>query len=256
MFINDFLNRERFATPGERIGIGGFSLFARVRERTSLRAGIPTSYVEDGSPMNDHIIREPEFLTIEGMTGDVYEGGQTNFLEVTPLVNTLGAISVYVPRVTSFQASLMNALKNTTSAAMNRLNDLLRAGNQANSFLGNLDFTNKPLGEQFVDAMENIYYGNQLISIDMPYRRYDSMAITSIDIDRDNTNNALSFRIEAQRFRIAELSFAVVDRVDKNPAPATGGQTGDVKDIGTQAGEKRERSFLSRYNPFGSGATP
>lgn len=250
MFINDFLNRERFATPGQRIGIGGFTLFARVRERTNLKAGIPTSYVEDGSPMNDHIIREPEFLTIEGVVGDIYEGSDTNFLQVTPLLNTLGAISAYVPRVTSFQASVIQTLQNTTSTAMNRLNDLLRSGNQANSFLGNLDFSSKPLGEQFVDAMENIYYGNQLISVDMQYRRYDSMAITMIDIDRDNQNNAISFRIEAQRFRIAELSFVIADRVDKNPAPATGGQTADVKDIGTQAGVKRERSFLSRYNPF------
>lgn len=251
MLIDSFLNRERIATPGvQRIGIGGFSLFARVRERTTLTAQTPTAYVEDGSPMNDHRIREPERLSIEGVVGDVYRGADTTFLQVTPLTDTLGAIDSYIPRVTSFQRVVMDGLRNTMNAAMSRLNDLLTAGNQANTFLGNLDSASKPLGEQFVDAMENIHYGNQLVSIDMPYRRYDSMALTSVVIERDNTGSAIRFTIEAAKFRIAETTFVEVQRVDKNPAPATGGQTKDAKDIGTQTGVKREQSFLRKYTSF------
>lgn len=249
--FDSFFGRERIATPGlARIGIGGFSLFARVRERTTLVASAPTAYVEDGSPMNDHIIRSPEKLSIEGVVGDVYRGPDTTFLQVTPLTDTLGAIEAYIPRVTSFQRTIMDGLRNTMNAAKSRINDLLSAGNQANSFLGNLDSASKPLGEQFVDAMENIYYGNQLVSIDMPYRRYDSMVLTSVVIERDNTQAAISFSIEAEKFRIAETTFVEVQRVDKNPSPATGGQTKDVKDIGTQTGEKRDTSFLGRYTPF------
>jgi hypothetical protein len=251
--VQSFFSRERFKTPGQLIGIGGFSLFARVRERTALKSSIPTNYVEDGTPLNDHIIREPEVLTIEGVVGDIYRGPETDFLQVTPLLNTLGVINAYVPQFTTFQAVVMNRLRDTTNAAMNRLNDLLRVGNQANNFLGNLDISSKPLGEQFLDAMENIHYGNQLVSIDMPYRVYESMAITNIVIDRDNTGSAIAFTIEAQRFRIAELNFVAVSSAtnpSKNPAPSTGGQTEGVKDIGTQAGTKRERSFLQSYNPF------
>lgn len=251
MSFDSFINRERFKTPGiQRIGIGGFTLFARVRESVSLTAGIPISYVEDGSPLNDHIIREPEKLKIEGVVGDIYRGGDTFTLQNTPLLDTLGAINAYVPRVTSFQAVVMDGLRNTANDATNRLNELLNAGNQALNFLGNQDFSSKPLGEQFVDAMENIYYGNQLISIEMPYRKYDNMALTSVVADRDNTGNAITFIVEAMRFRVAETTYAKVERVDKNPAPSTGGQTKDVKDMGAQAGEKREQSFLSRYSPF------
>ena len=242
--IDSFLGRERFKTPGQRIGIGGFDLFARVRERTVLTANVPTAYVEDGTPLNDHIIREPERLTIEGIVGDVYRGPETNILQSIPTVNTLGVITAYAPRVTGFQATIISSLRNTTAAALSRLNDLLGAGNQVNNIMGNLDVSSKPLGEQFVDAMENIYYGNQLVAIDMPYRRYESMVLTSVTIERDNTGAAISFTIEAQRFRTARTSYVAVERAAKNPAPSSAGQTDNVKDVGTQTGEKRERSML------------
>lgn len=237
-FLSGFLGRERFKGPGARIGIGGYSAFARVRERIALKATVPTSYVEDGSPTNDHIIREAEVVSIEGVIGDVYRGPTTNILETLPVVSTLGNIDAYLPRVSSFQETVMSALRNTTNAAMRRINDLLGAGNQVNGILGNLDTSSKPLGEQFVDAMENLYYGGQLCSIDMPYRRYDNMVLTAVNIDRDNGGNAMSFSIEAQRFRIAQTTFASITRADKNPAPSSGGQTKDMKDIGTQSGKK------------------
>lgn len=239
MFLEQFLGRERFATPSKRIGIGGFALFARVREKTALTAQVPTSYVEDGSPTNDHIIREPERISIEGVVGDVYRAPTTNVLEAIPIVNTLGGIDAYLPRVTSFQETVMSALRNTTNAAMRRINDLLSAGNQVNGILGNLDSASKPLGEQFIDAMENIFYSGQLVAIDMPFRRFENMALTSVTIDRGNDGQgAISFSIEAQRVRIATTTFASITRADKNPAPATGGQTKGVKDIGSQAGKK------------------
>jgi len=72
--------------------------------------------------------------------------------------------------------------------------------------------------------------------------------LTSVVAERDNTGQAVNFTIEAQRFRIAETTFVEVQKVAaKNPAPATGGQTQDVKTIGAQTGEKRPRSFAAKY---------
>lgn len=255
-FLDNFLNRQRFGIAGsEKVGIGGFALFARVSEVTNLTATVPISYVEDGSPLNDHIIQEPEKITIEGIVGDVYRAPDTNFLQITPLSDTLGSITAYIPQVTGFQRAVMSTINGAFNAARNKLNQLLNIGNQANNFLGNLDFSSKPLGEQFVDAMENIYYGKQIIAIDMPYRRLDSMVLTSISVKRDNSGEAMSFSIEAQRFRIAEIAYAAVEKSSpaKSPSAATGGQTKGVKDVGSQAGKpvKKTESFLKHYTPKG-----
>ena len=252
-FVNDILNRERLPTPLEQIGIGGFSLFARVSDRLTLSAENPTTYVEDGSPLNDQRIRKPELLTIRGSIGDVYRAPSTSIDRVQNIDNNLAQITQYVPRLTGTQAIQFSRIASNAISRIEKIGDLISAGTQANKLLGNLDTLSKSLGEQFIDAMENIHYSNQLISIQMPYRIYDSMSIKTIVIDGSNTKRGIDFTIEAERFRVADLNFVAVERVStgranangstataqrvsRNPAPALNGQTETVKEKGSQEG--------------------
>jgi len=246
-FLEQLLNRERLPYPLQQIGIGGFSLFARVNDRLTLKADNPTSYVEDGSPLNDHRVKKPELLTISGSIGDVYQTPNTLVDRVQSLDNNLGQITQYFPRLTPSQAINFTKVSSNAVSQINKLENLINAGAQANSLLGNIDNLSKPLGEQFLDAMENIHYGSQLVSIQMPYRIYDSMSIKSVIIERSNTSDGVTFTIEAERFRIADLNFVAVDRVSTrgggtaeragaNPAESLGGQADTIKDKGAQEG--------------------
>lgn len=246
-FLEPLLNRERLPYPFQQIGIGGFSLFARVNDRLSLKADNPTTYVEDGSPLNDHRVKKPELLTIRGSIGDVYRTPNTLIDRVQAIGSNLGQITQYNPRLTATQLIAFESTANSAVSQINKIENLVNAGAQANNLLGNLDNVSKPLGEQFLDAMENIHYGNQLVSIQMPYRIYDSMSIKSIIIDRSNTSDGVDFTIEAERFRIADLNFVAVDRVatrdggtaqrvGANPAESLNGQAETIKDKGAQEG--------------------
>jgi len=244
--IENVLNRERISYPFQQIGIGGFSLFARVNDRLSLKADNPTTYVEDGSPLNDHRVKKPEFLTISGSIGDVYKTPNTLVDRVQAISSNLGQITQYAPQLTPTQLIAAERVANSAVSQINKLENLINAGTQANSLVGNLDNLSKPLGEQFLDAMESIHYGNQLVSIQMPYRVYENMSISSIVIDRSNSSKGISFVIEAEKFRIADLSFVSVDRVTTrngtaqrvgaNPAESLNGQGETIKDKGAQEG--------------------
>lgn len=248
-----FFGRERFSPSIFQVGIAGFSLYAAVNETVNLKADAPTSVVEDGSSLNDHIINAPVTVSIDGIVGDVFRRESSVFNRVTPVSNTLGLITSFFPRFTAFQNQVVDKIQNTVSTAIGSINSILQAGNPLNAIVGNLDTASKTLQEQFIDAVENIYYGKQIIPLDVGGRRYESMVITSVTFTKSNVDTSISFKIEAQKFTLAQTTFIEVEKVaraDKNPSSALGGQTKDAKQIGTQSGVKREQSFLSKYNPF------
>ncbi len=92
--------------------------------------------------------------------------------------------------------------------------------------------------------MEAHFFSNTLISIDMPYNRYDRMRITNLEIERDNENSAISFRLEAKQINFVKNIFIPVTPV-KNPADNVNGQLDDTKDKGVQEGATVPHSFLS-----------
>ena len=47
--------------------------------------------------------------------------------------------------------------------------------------------------------MEKLYYGKQLISIDTQFRKFDSMRITNLSINKDNQNTGYKFFYSAQK---------------------------------------------------------
>lgn len=267
-FIENVLNRERLPYPLQQIGIGGFSLFARINDRLTLKADNPTTYVEDGSPLNDHRVKKPELLTIRGSIGDVYRTPNTLIDRIQNIDDNLAQITQYFPRLTASQAINFANVSSNAINQIDKIEDLINAGAQANNLIGNLDNFSKSLGEQFLDAMENIHYGNQLISIQMPYRIYENMSIKSLVIDRTNSSDSIDFTIEAERFRIADLNFVAVERVTtrngrtaervaKNPAPALNGQDQTIKEKGTQEGqavsgdEARSSGLTDIFEGFG-----
>lgn len=247
--VEQFLRRRR-QQPGDdetqEVGIGGFTLFARVRDRSNLTAQGPTSPLEDGSFANDHIILSPFTVTIEGSVADVIRRPSPALAVVRRAQAEIGNVtSQFAPPRTQAQLSQVSALINDAADAVRRADAALDAGEQALRVLGNRDSESKPITEQFVDAMEALYYSRQLFEIDMPARRYDRMFITNLRIDRDNSGQ-LAFSLDVQQFEFTELQFVQI-----TPAAGLGGQTEPEADQGTQEGEPAPRSLL--FSIFGGG---
>lgn len=238
--VQSFLERNLANAPTKEIGIGAFTALVRTRERYNLSADVPTTPVENGSFVNDHIILKPLTLSIEGDVSDVHLRASPAIRDFARAQAEIGNIaSQYAPARTQAQLEKIGTLANSAADAIRQIDNLLATGAQALDYFGNKDGETKTIQEQFLDAMEALHTGKQAFTIEMPYRQHNNMVITSLLISYDNEIDTTTFAMEAQQIQYAELQFAAIT----TPAPGTGGQLEAKTDKGTQEGEPVEQSL-------------
>lgn len=249
--LSDYLNRETQAPAQEEIGIGKFTALVRIRESYKLTASAPATPVEDGSVVNDHIILDPLTISIEGDVSDVHLRAAPILRSIRRTQAEIGNItSQYAPARTQTQLSQISALANDALDAARRIDALLDAGEQIGSLFGNQDAGSKTNRQHFIDYLESLRNGKQLISINMPYRRLDRMVITSLTINYDNEGDFTGFTLEAQQVRLAELQFAQVQK----RAGGVNGQADAEVNKGKQEPEPVKCSFLANARSYYTGA--
>lgn len=247
-------NRALESSTLEEIGIGGFTLFARVNDSTNYQTQAPTSVVEDGTYLGDHLINAPIRLNISGDVSDVFVNAPVQSLSAKRLP-TVGQVVSLLPTRTTSQAQRVNRIINTAMDRYRQIDNAIKQGQNVFNLAGN-KASGKPIREQFVDFIEAIHYGKQLVSISMPFRLHDSMAITDVTITRDNQRNALTFSLTAQKFRIAKTVFTDISAFYRRPSPAVESQVAGVSNKGVQSPEsgtgtgvaeagRKEKSVLS-----------
>lgn len=255
--IRDFNagQNEALSSPKtEEVGIGGFVLFARVSDSTTYETQAPTSFVEDGSYLGDHLINGPIKINISGEVSEIFLNPPPQS-QSDKRLPTVGAVTALAPARTASQAQRVAQIIDTATDRFKEIDSALKRGRNAREFSGNLAGT-KPVREQFIDYIESVHYGRQLITISMPYRTHDSMAITGVTITRDNQRNALTFTLTAQKMRIAKTIFVSAAQFYTKPAPAVASQTAGLSSKGVQSPEsgtgtdtaapgRKEKSFLS-----------
>ena len=244
MGIRDYLGSQFGSDEQEAVGIGGFTTAARVRERVSRSASVPVTFLEDGSHINDHIIRNPLTLSIEGNVSDAFFMPNPAIAALQAAQEQVGNITQYAPARTQAQVSRVSGLTNDFTNAIDKVDSFIESSSRVASYLGLQDDTAKSNIENFIDTMESLQEGEQLISIDMPFRTYEQMYITSLEITRTNQTNSLDFTMELQQFRFADTIFVEISAAS-NPSSATNGQTEGAKDKGVQEGEEVTESLLS-----------
>lgn len=240
---SDFLSAQLGGEGEQRVGIAGFTMLARVRNTYGYSSEVPTTFLEDGSSVEDHIILNPLRLSIEGSVGDIY-------LEETPLqelsdtvASTAGQIGIYLPERTQTQRQAIAQITSGIGDAVGAIDSLLDSGAQAASLLGSAGLEGKSLRERFVDTMEALHFGRQTVDIEMPYRTFSNMRI-NVDFETDNREKVLKFKIEAQQIREADEAFSEVSGLLSNPSPAINGQGQGLTDKGVQEGAETETSLL------------
>lgn len=242
--VSDFLNSKIQDVPTQEIGIGGFSAFVRVRDITKFSSEIPSTPVEDGSLVHDHIILKPLIISIEGDVSDVHLKSSPLIREFQKASATIGDLSsVYAPARTQSQISIVEAMDATILDAVNGIDALLDKGGQIFDMFGNRDSTNKSIQNQFIDAMESAHLGRQLVSIEMPFRKRENMRITSFTASTDNVSDSIMFTLEAEQMKFAELVYS--ETAARKPASGLGGQTTNKVEKGAQEGVNTDRSILS-----------
>lgn len=247
MPITSFLNHE-IETQKDEIGIAGFTLFARVRDVTDLKSSAPSSFVEDGSFINDHIINEPLTISIEGSVGDVFIRKTPIEAEVNRANAAIGATEIFLPLRTQSQIQRVNNITSDARDKVRQIDNAIAAGENLLNFGSESGV--KSDQELFLERMEKLHYEKQLVQIDMPFRRHEGMRITSTSITRDSQSAALSFKITAQKIRIAQPVYKLNAQLSKAPSAAVTDQTGGQQDKGAQTGAEPTQSLLSYIRSF------
>lgn len=242
--INKFLAGQFQNDEEEEVGIGGFVTAARLRERMARTRQVPTTYLEDGTAVSDHIIRDPLTISIEGEVSDVFVRPNPILERIREAQAQVGAVALYAPARTQSQLSRVSGLVGDVSGLINQVDQALATAQNFGDYIGVTEGDGAKTNiEKFIDYMEGLHASDSLIKIDAPFRTYKNMAITLFNWERDNTTNSVSFSIEAQEFRFVETIFVEVSAAP-NPAPGTNGQTQAEADKGAQEGEDVPQSFL------------
>lgn len=238
--------KQQIETKKEGVGIGGFSIFARVREVTTYKSQAPTTYLEDGSAVQDHIINDPMTVTVEGVVGDIHLTASPIQSRLTPVNKLIGQTSSFLPQQSVAAVQRAQSVINTFQ---DRLRKYTSAANAGAEFLG-LGSPIKPPQEAFLDAMEAAHESRQLIKIEMAYRTYDDMRITDLAVTKSAEDTALSFALTAVKIRKVAPVFTPNSVLKKSPAGgAVSVQTASKTNAGAQAGKDiatGERSLLAR----------
>jgi len=247
--IRDYIDGQFRNDAQDPVGINGFYTYAKVRESETKTRDVPTTFLEDGSHVNDHIIRNPITLTIAGNVSNQFVIPSPAVRAVRDIETQVGDITQYLPGRTQTQISKVSGILTDVQGAIDKVDSIVESGQRAANFLGITNDTTKSNIQRFQDMMDGLYQSELPIKIDCLDKTYANMCITSIETQRNSQTDSLEFTIEAQELRFAQTVFVAVTAAE-NPAGATGGQTQGEVDKGAQEGEDAPESMLSKALGF------
>jgi len=245
--IRDFIEGKKKALAGEdkAVGIGGFKLFARVNEGVNYKATVPVQFLEDGSNAADDILLDPITITISGVVGDQHIELSELPEQIEAAQDTVGKITVLTPERTQSQLNKINSIGTSVANAVDTVDKYIDVGAEAYDMVSGAE-SSKPLREKFIDFVESVYFGKQLIDVDVEFRTHSDMAIVSLDLRTDNQTEETAFEVQFQKVPMASAEYTDISDFYKNPSSGSASTVAGSVDKGTQNPESgQEKSLLS-----------
>lgn len=220
----------------KKVGIGGFAMFARVSDSTEYPSQVPVDVLEDGSNASDDIINGPLTVRISGVVADVYADAKPNSaFGLIPDYSKYGEVLEYIPAKTQQQLQKMNEIADRAEQKILEAKRLVDKGADLFGLVGNPATGGaKGIREQFLDFIEAVYYGKQLISIEVDYRTHENMALSGLTISTDNQTQDTKFEAIFTKISFTQLTTAPIEQHFKSPSAAAKSKTAGVANKGAQ----------------------
>lgn len=228
----------------KKVGIGGFAMFARVSDSTQYPSQVPVDVLEDGSNASDDIINSPIIITISGVVADVYADAKPNSaFGLMPDYSKYGEVIEYIPTKTQQQLQKMNEIADRAEQQILKAKRLADKGADLFGLVGNPATGGaKGVREQFLDFIEAVYYGKQLISVEVDYRTHENMALRGLVISTDNQTLETKFEASFTKVSFTQLTTAPVEQYFKSPSAAAKSKTAGVANKGAQTPADNSKS--------------
>ena len=222
------------------VGIGAFVMYVSLNETASKTATVTNNPVESGSYLNDHIIKNPTSISIEGEVADVFVQTQPLSRTVQTTFAPIGIIQDYLPTRTQTQISKINGLVSSAEDVIDKIDLAIEKGDQLYNFYNGID-SDKPISVKFLEYFDTIFESRSIISIECIDKIFSDMAITSFTTSKINQGN-YSFTITAQKIVQAETRIL---QLVKNASGDSTSQGGAMSDKGTQQTEEVDESLAN-----------
>ncbi|EDQ2391758.1 hypothetical protein RU50_002751 [Salmonella enterica subsp. enterica] len=228
----------------KKVGIGGFSLFARVSDSTEYPSQVPVDVLEDGSNASDDIINGPLTIRISGVVADIYADAKPNpMFALLPDYSKYGEVLEYIPTKTQQQLQKINEIADRAEQAVLKAKRLADKGADLFGLVGNPATGGaKGIREQFLDFIEGVYYGKQLISVEVDYRIHENMALSGLTITTDNQTMETKFEAVFTKISFTQLTTTPIEQYFKSPSVAAKSKTAGVANKGAQTPADNSRN--------------
>lgn len=237
--INQSLNNNNTEVE---VGIGGYRLFARVREAIEYKSIIPTDVLEDGGNASDDIINEQLVVTIEGVVSDLFIEDRTFPQLISKDFSAVGEVTALLPGGTQQQIQRISQIDDQLRDAKLQAERIERIAGKAYEFFDNSSIQAKGQQEKFIDYMEAVHFGRQPIELSVNYRTYQNMGLASFTPVRDNQTGDTAFTATFAQLQYTSLIYSTVE----SPSKAIAGSVADPASKGGQNPETNpEKSLLS-----------
>jgi hypothetical protein len=242
-YLNSLIPEDYRIADKQNIGIAGFTLDVRVRESIKMDADVPTTVLEDGSFANDHVVIKPIVLEIDGSVSDI----KLQADEISELLGVprqpVGVITKYLPDRTRSQIGKINGIIRQAQDIIQSIDPYVEDFGNLTGLFGDESISRRNT-QKFFDTLEKLRQARSPIVIQMPYRTYDNMVLTTITINKDNIGEPLNYSISATEVRFTTIEATSVRNASAGTKGQTEGNTNKGRSSGASAdGDPKAETF-------------
>lgn len=222
----------------QKIGLGNFTTYASINESATKSATVTQNPVEDGSVINDHIIKNPNTISISGEVANVFIENKSRPTFVQNIAPSVGIIQDYLPQRTQTQIGKINGLLQTAEDYFQAADTAIEKGTQLFDLYTGKE-ANKTISAQFLEFLDQVIESKSVLDVECVDKVYRDMAVTSLVVNKTNPNN-YTFTISLQAITVAQTTLVSLAKKASGDARSQGAEQTDK---GTQQGVT-DRSFL------------
>ncbi|MGE4515213.1 MAG: phage baseplate protein [Chryseobacterium sp.] len=241
-YINERANT--LLSPKSAKGISGFIFDIPDTESLNMQSDITDHFTEDNSFIQDHIVNLPITITLSGFIGElVYEKPDGVSGAAQEVQNRLETVEAYTGDKTPQAIQNEQETIGQAQRAISAINQNIDRTQNTIELLEGDEGPERTRQEKAYSKLYSLWTSKTIMTVQTPWRYFESMAITSISFSQDSTTQQISdITVSLKEFRTAETKTVSYDQ-DLFPAREEI-QSSEEEDQGNVRGTERDSSFL------------
>lgn len=199
-------------------GIAGFRFHLPQREQIKLESEATDHYIENNTPVQDHIARRPVTLTLNGLHGEYFYSVNQVQDMVSKVVPTLALVKQFLPKLSDatkqIKAKYNESLKSADfyNASLDKETSKFQKFGTGLTTLNSVDlfkifqdvYKLKSAQTRAYFFFEALWQSEALLSVETTWKRFDNMIVTNIQALRDENADITDFSVSFKQLDVTQ----------------------------------------------------